>query len=433
MASRQKVGALLATALVASNMVGSGIYLLPATLATVGSITVLGWLIAGGGALLIASVLARLGRIAPRPGGPSTYAGEAFGPYVGFQSSMLYWVQCWVGNIAIAVAATGYLATFIKPLAEPLPGALGTTAIIWVLVLLNIIGPRLVCQFKSFAIVVGLIPILAVATVGWLFFDADTFTASWNVRGEPALPLVSESLVLVFWAFLGLESASVAAAVVENPRSIALATMSGVLIATLVYLASCTVIMGLIPAEELAKSTAPFADAVRVVLGSVAGGLVALMALTKALGTLAGWILLTAQIGKAGADRGHFPAILAKVDRHGTPVANLLLMGVLMTVVVFATVSPTLGEQFGKLIEVSVVLCLLVYTYACASVWHYDQPETPPAARLRERLLAAAAMLFAILMIALSGTQMLLITAALVLVTIPLYALARRRAAALPA
>ncbi|HZR33979.1 MAG TPA: amino acid permease, partial [Nevskia sp.] len=107
MSRNRKVGPYLATALVASNMVGSGIFLLPATLAAVGSITLVGWIIATVGALLVAVTLARLGRISPQAGGPCAYAAEALGPYFGFQCTAIYWISCWSGNIAIAVTATG--------------------------------------------------------------------------------------------------------------------------------------------------------------------------------------------------------------------------------------------------------------------------------------------------------------------------------------
>ena len=74
-----------------------------------GSITVIGWRIGAVGALLIAAILSKLSQVAPQPGGPCAYAGEALGPYFGFQVNALYWMSCWIGNIAIAVAAIGYL------------------------------------------------------------------------------------------------------------------------------------------------------------------------------------------------------------------------------------------------------------------------------------------------------------------------------------
>lgn len=412
MMRNKKIGPVLATLLVANNMIGSGIFLLPATLATVGSITIVGWLLATVSALVIAAVLAKLGQMAPEAGGPVAYAGTALGPYIGFQATVLYWICAWVGNMAIALAAVGYLATFFPALAIPMNAAFAAVGIIWLVTLINVFGPRFACQVESVTLVAGLIPIVLVATAGWYWFDADTFRQSWNVSGQPAWQAIPGSLVLVYWAFVGLESASVGTAVVENPaRNVPLATIAGVLLAGVVYIASCTVIMGLIPAAELAKSTAPFADAARFVIGSAAGSFVALMACLKASGTLCGWVLLTAQVGKAGAERGNFPKIFGRTDRYGIPVINLIIMAVIMTVAVFATMSPTLGQQFSKLIEVSVVLCLMIYVYSSIALWRLGT----------YRVLALLAALASVAVIVLSGVQMLLLTALLVVVTLVLY------------
>jgi arginine:agmatine antiporter len=425
----RRIGLFLATMLVANNMIGSGIFLLPATLAAVGSITIIGWLIATLGAALIAVVLAKLAQIAPQPGGPAAYAGIALGPYMGFQANFIYWICCWIGNIAIAIAAIGYLASLFPTLGAPIYGTIATIGIIWLVTIVNIFGPRLACQFESLTLLAGLVPIVLVATAGWAYFDSQIFRDSWNIQGEPPLQVIPNSLVLVFWAFVGLESASVATAVIDNPqRNVPLATIGGVLIAGLIYVASCSVIMGLLPATELANSSAPFADAVALILGPIAGVLVALMALTKATGTLCGWVLLTAQTGKASAERGLFPLVFARVDSAGIPVLNLIIMGGIMTIVVIATRSPTLGEQFAKLIEVSVVLCLLVYVYACIAVWHYDRSPSSGARLRGYRPLAVAAMFVCLFVIIRGGASVLVISACIILLTYPLYQFFKRSA-----
>jgi arginine:agmatine antiporter len=200
-----------------------------------------------------------------------------------------------------------------------------------------------------------------------------------------------------------------------------------VLIAALVYVSSCTVLMGLVPAAELARSSAPFADAVMRVLGPVAAGLIALAALVKATGTLGGWILLTAQTGKAGADHGLFPGMFGRVDRHGVPVTSLLLMAALMSVVVFATISPTLGEQFGELIEVSVIFCMMLYVYACIALLLYPRWIASATSLERYRPLAALALLFSLVVIGYAESKLLLLTAGALLLTAPVYLLFGRQ------
>ena len=376
----------------------------------------IGWALATLGALLVSAVLAKLGQVAPQPGGPCAYAEGALGRYMGFQAYAIYWLCALLGNIAIAVAVVGYLAHFFPTLALPLHAALAATGAIWLLTLANIAGPRFACQLESATLAIGLIPLALVGIAGWWFFDAEIFRASWNITHQPLYAVVPGSLVLVFWAFLGLESASISAAVVDNPqRNVPLATLGGVLVTGLVYTAACGVIMGLIPATQLAKSTAPFADAAQLMVGPLAGSIVALAALLKASGTLCGWVLLTAQVSKAGSDRGFFPAALARVDRDGVPVINLLIQAVLMSGVVFATMSPTLNQQFNKLVAVSVILSLLIYLYGSVAVWQFHIEGY--------RVIAMLAMLFCLGVIVMSGTQLLALTAVILLATCLLYPL----------
>jgi arginine:agmatine antiporter len=135
---------------------------------------------------------------------------------------------------------------------------------------------------------------------------------------------------------------------------------------------------------------------------------------------LCGWALLTAQVGKAGAERGNFPKLFARVDRYGIPVINLIIMGAIMSAAVFLTMSPTLGQQFSKLIEVSVVLCLLIYVYSSVALWHYGNTVPFPGLQTY-RVVAFFAMLASLCVIVLSGSQMLALTAVVVLATYVLY------------
>ena len=393
MERHRKLGPVLATIVVAGNMIGSGIFLLPATLATVGSVTIFGWVVASIGALVLAVLLGRLARRKPLAGGPASYAFEAFGPFVGTQTSLWYWASCLIGNVAIATAASGYLAVLfgIDPSATQVAAI--TVALLWLVTFINMVSPRFVGQVDGPLLVAGLIPLLLVGTAGWLWFDGGQYQASWNLSGKPDLLIIPNSLVLVFWAFTGLESASVAAAVVADPeRNVPRATVAGVIIAAVVYISASAAIMGLAPASELANSKAPFALAAAKMLGPVAIPLVAGAGLLKCLGTLAGFVLMTAQVSRAAADLGLLPQMFARTRAGDTPVAGLVIAGLIGTAMIVLTISPTLAQQFGLLSEASTVFALLTYLGACAAALKYRA-----RGEVRLALVGGAFCLFAIL------------------------------------
>src|SRR6185295_2766404 len=207
-------------------------------------------------------------------GGPYAYAREALGDFAGFQCNLLYWFSNVVANIAIATSITGYLTVFIPGLRNPYMAAASTVALIWLSASLNMLGPRVVTRFETATTLLGIGPIALVGLVGWWFFDPQLFQAGWNPAAAAPLSAISSAVSIMFWAFMGVESASVAAGVVENPeKNVPLATLLGVSIAAAIYILSTTAILGMIPNDELRHSTAPFADAAIRAFGPVGGTL----------------------------------------------------------------------------------------------------------------------------------------------------------------
>jgi arginine:agmatine antiporter len=258
----RKIGLFPATMLVAGNMIGAGIFMMPTIMASIGGIATLGWLVTVPGAFIMGYLFARLGQIRPKAGGPYAYARESLGDFGGFQCNLLYWFSNVIGNIAIATSITGYLTVFVPALRNPYLGACSTVLMIWLSAVLNMIGPRLVTRFETLTTLLGVGPIALVGIGGWFFFDPQLFRSGWNTAGIGEVHAISSAVSIMFWAFMGVESASVAAGVVENPeRNVARATLLGVLIAAVVYVLSTTAIMGIIPNNELRHSSAPFADA----------------------------------------------------------------------------------------------------------------------------------------------------------------------------
>lgn len=404
-----RIGPVLATVLVAGNMIGSGIYLLPASMAAIGGVSVIGWAICAAGALSVAGVFACLAVARPGADGIVTYAGEGLHPVFGFISWAAYYTSGWVGNVAVGLAAVGYMAVFVPGLAAPLVGLAAAVGLTWALAVANLAGPRLTASLSGATLVIGLIPILAATALGFAHFDAHLFAASWNVTGKPASAIIPGVLTPVMWAFLGLESANVAAAVVDNPRrNLPIAALGGVALAAVVYIAANVAALGVLPAAVLAKSTAPFADVVAREAGWGAGALVAVCATLKASGTLAGWILVTAESGRAGAAAGFLPRALSEVDPSRLPVRDILLVAALMTLAALVSLSPTLGGQFNALSNVAVVFFLAMYALCALALIRFSGAIEGRRARWTARGVAAVAIAFCVTAMATSDKALTL-------------------------
>jgi arginine:agmatine antiporter len=420
-----KIGPFLATMVVASTMIGSGIFLLPASLGAVGSISILSWLIATAGAAVIGGVFCWLALADPHAKGLFSYIRDAFGPSTGFVVGALYWAGCVIACVAIALAIAGYLSVFVPALAKPPLSNVATVAIIWLLVVANIAGPRFIASMQSWSLTLGLVPVLLAAIGGWFFFHADTFFASWNVTGGSPVTVVPRATVTAFWAFLGMESAIVLSTRVRNPgRDVAIGTLGGVAIAALIYIAASAALMGMLPAAVLAKSAAPFADAFAPVLGASVAGAVALCAMIKASGTLGATLLLTVETAECESVLGQMRRAPAAREAHRASVPNLILSGALASVVAVAAASPTLARQFTIVTNVAVVLSVFVYGAAGLALLKMSA-ALPQATRMWARATGVAAALFSILLAAASERLVLIWTAAAILMTLLLYASTR--------
>jgi arginine:agmatine antiporter len=361
---KKKMGLAMATVLVLVNMVGTGIFLLPVSMASVGSISTLGWIVAGIGAGAIGLMFAMLGAVKPVAGGPYNYARQAFGPYLGFQTNYIYWSANLVGNIAVAATVTGYLGELLPFVHGTFAQTVCTIVIIWLAAFINMAGPRVVGFFTGWGTVLAMVPLVALGIFGWFWFDPAIFSASWNPHHESTWSAVSTSAAFALWAFMGVESAAVASDVIENPRrNVPLATMIGLVIAAVLYITTCTILMGIIPAEELAQSSAPFAIAAAKIAGPAGGIIIALCAVFKAGSSLIGWTLTISQSARAAALDGLFPRIFGHADARGIPIRNLVVAAILMSMIVLLTVSPTLSEQFTEIIDMAIILTILPYMY----------------------------------------------------------------------
>jgi arginine:agmatine antiporter len=426
--SNRKIGPFLATILVTSTTVGSAIYLLPASLGVIGSISIVGWVLASIVASLIGAVFALLVMAKPGSGGLFSYIREAFGPGAGFVSGVLYWASCIVAVVAIALAVAGYLSVFIPVAARPPGLTVATIAIIWLFIGANVLGPRFIAQLQNLAVLLGLAPVLFAVIGGWLFFHGATFTASWNVSGQTDLAVLPRATVIAFWGFLGIETAIILAVRVKDPlRDVTVGTLCGVALSTLIYISASAVLMGILPAAALAKSAAPFADAFLPVLGASFAGAIALCAMLKASGTLAASLLLTVESAESEAVLGRVRAEKAVEPADRASIANLIFTGLVASLLVVLSASPTLARQYTVVTNASVVLSVVVYLASALALLRLSN-VLPQKFRLLSYVVGALCSVFCIALIAASEIPSLIGSACIILLALVAHFVVQARA-----
>lgn len=423
----QKLGLVMTTALVVGNIIGSGVFLVPASLAPYGRNSLTAWLFTATGALLLAVVFAALARALPAEGGLYAYTRAAFGERAGFVVAWGYWVSVWVGNAAIATGAVSYTSVF-APWVTSVPGAsaLLTLAAVWLLTFVNCMGVRAAGWVQAVTTVLKLLPLVAVAALGVFAVRGELVAAH---AGVPlSLEATTAAATLTLWALLGLESATVPADKVRDPaRTIPRATLAGTLLSALVCAASCSVVLVLVPPAELAVSNAPFAAASEVLFGPRTGTLVAVFAAISAYGALNGWILLQGELPSALAKDGLFPRPFGRLSRRGTPVTALVVGSLLVSVLVLMNFHRGLVEVFTFMILLSTTASLVAYL-SCSLALLVLLRRGRVASRYAAWLAAVGALgaAYSLWAIVGAGQGAVLWGSALILAGLPVHALARR-------
>lgn len=427
------LGLIACTALIIGNMVGSGFYLSPASLAPYGLLAVVGWLVMGFGAVCLGLVFARLAHSCPATGGPYAYTRAAYGDFAGFIVAWGYWISIWASLPAIAVAFTGYLAEFAASLRHHRAIAIAVTlAVMWSVVLINLLGVRKAGIFQSVTTFAKLVPFIAIATVGLLWVHPKHF-AILNPSGKPLFEASAAIAPLIMFAYLGLESATVPAGDVRDPGyTIPRATLLGISSAALLYVLGTITVMGVIPAEQLGLSSSPFADACAAMWGSWAGGIIAVAALISSLGALNGWTLLMGQIPMAAAQDGLLPVWLGQRSKRGVPANAILISAGLATALLLIQASGANGlvAFYNFVVNLSTMAAVIPYAFcalAGAIILRNRTPGEVPTAKPGFKFIEIVAFVFAIWTIYGCGPKAVLYGLLLLLLGIPVYVGMRTR------
>ncbi|MGV6393702.1 putrescine-ornithine antiporter [Pseudomonas caspiana] len=368
--SKKKMGLVGLTTLVAVNMMGSGIIMLPSSMAQLGAVSLLSWIITAIGSMAIAYCFAQCGVFCPRTGGMSAYSEEAHGRSAFFLCSFLYFLSLAIANVAIGISAVGYLTPFFPWLGSgAIPLFIGCVGLLWLTTAANFGGASITGRLGAITVWGVIIPVAGLSVIGWFWFEPQVFADAWNPKQIPIVEAITQSIPLTLWAFLGMESAAQNSDAVEDPkRNVPLACLLGTLGAAVVYVLSTTVIQGIIPNAQLANSSAPFALVYAQMFSPLIGKIIMALAVIACIGSLLGWQFTLAQTAKVTADQGMFPKLFGTVTSAGAPIAGMIVCGVLQTLLALSTISPDAREQFGKLVSLAAVTNLLPYVTALSGL-----------------------------------------------------------------
>jgi APA family basic amino acid/polyamine antiporter len=415
--------------LVVGNMIGTGIYVLPASLAEYGTISLVSWVFTSLGAIFLAITFANLSKRYPRTGGPYAYCREAYGHLAGFIVAYTYWISNLVSIAGIAVASISYLGFILPALNannaayDPYVLLFVEIATIWLFTLINIIGIHAAGVVRVFLTVIKLIPLFAITLVGAGYVQLENIT-QFNVAHESTWAAIGSAAALTFWAFIGLESATVPAENTRGYRDIYKATVFGTLITAIVYIASTFVLMGMIPATQLQNTQFPFAVAGTMLFGANAAFVIAIFAVISGFGALNACILVQGQIVFAAARDHLFPKRFSKLSKRDVPVAGQLLSSCIVTLFLVLTIEPTLLKQFNNIALLAALLTLLTYFATTLAEIKFLLKSKLPLHHLfysKSLYIALLAAAYAMWMIASFSSTIIIVGIVLILICIPIY------------
>jgi APA family basic amino acid/polyamine antiporter len=402
--SQPRFGLNTAVALIMGSIIGVGIFNLPTSLSSYGPISLVSMGLTTVGALALARLFASLSRRVPADGGPYAYSRVAFGNALGFANAWSYWITAWAGNAAIAVGWVLYVEVFINKGHTTWGSVLLVLAGVWISALINLGGVGSMGSFMVVTTVLKFVALAFVSIVGLFFISKANFTP-WNVSGESTVAAIGGGMAIALFSYLGVEVAAVAAAKVRDPdRNVPRATMLGTLATAVVYMLSLTVVFGIVPNTVLQGSTAPFSDAVNAMFGgTVWGKVMAVVVIISGLGALNGWTMICAEMPKAAADDGLFPAQFSKLSKRGVPAFGIISSTVLASIAMVINYLGSNGETvFTTLVLMTGITAAIPYAFSALAQmkWRWiDHRDTDTPRFVRDMVVAVLSLVFSILFI----------------------------------
>lgn len=345
------------------NMIGSGVFLLPASLAPYGWNAVLGWIVTIAGTLVLAWVFAALTKALPEARDPTGFVTEAFGELPAFVVAWLYLVSIWSAVASISMAGVSYLSSLVPVIsATPFLPSLCAMLLVWTMTVVNLRGVHSAGRFQILTVALKLVPLLGVIGLAALVLSQGSGEIRPFVASDIDTGQLGGAAALTLFALLGFECASVAAGKVENPAVIVpRATLWGTALTGLVYLLVCSAVALMLPEAVAAASPAPLATFVEIYWNTGTGQLLSLFAIVSCVGAVNGWVLMQGELPRSMAERGILPGWFAVTDGRGTPWRSLLMSGAIASVFLVFTASRSMQGIYEFLLLLSTSSTLWLY------------------------------------------------------------------------
>lgn len=415
MTSQRRIGLWPATSLVTGNMVGSGVFLLPASLGTYGLLSLIGWGVTTVGALLLALIFAFLCRQKIRSqGGPHQFIRHYLGEKAGFYAAWGYWMLSWMSNAALIVAMAGYFSELCGGFSA-MQSLMFELCVIALITGINLFGIAVAGRFEMVMTILKLVPLLGLPIIGIFFVDWTNFV--WPGAEISLSSSLKTVIFLTIWGFIGVETATVPSGEVIDPhKTIARATLIGTLIAGLVYILGTFVLLGVLSQGTLTTSNAPYAQLAQTLFGGQWGNVIAAMAFLCCLGSFNGWTLVVSRIAQGAAEEGLFPKIFARKNRLGAPFVSLLISSSLTIPLIIFSMQASLVKQFNTIIDFSIALILFIYL---GCILAYIKANLQQGMNVKNIAIAGGALCFIVFSLWAAGLKMLLLSFTILLAGIP--------------
>lgn len=421
---QNKLGLWTSTSLVVGNMIGAGIFLMPAAMANFGSIGLLGWVFSAIGSFFLAKVFSNLSKLLPHAtGGPYAYTRNGLGDFIGFLVAWGYYLAVACANSAITISFVSALSTFFPVLASNSMVAVCTgLCSIWLLAYINTLGIVAGGKLQLATTILKVLPLLLIAVGGLFFIKAANFSP-FNKSGGSMISALQATATMTMFAFIGIESATVPSGSIANPeKNVARATLLGLLITTFVYLLGSVSVIGIIPAAQLQKSITPYADAAVIIYGSNARYWVSAGIAIAAFGSLNGWTLLQGQVPYAISKDKLFPPIFSRTNKKGVPYMGIVISSVMVSLFMTMNYTKGLVAQFKFLLLLSLLSVLIPYLLSAAAYLVIRVRNTPNAGGWAGAVtLAILAFAYALWAIAGAGQEAVYYGFLLLMAGIPFY------------